>query len=1223
MMQKMLYLWGMCCLLSLPYAGAQSFEIISANAPELPAEQVVEDLCFGPGIEVVGVNFQGLDNAVGIFNGAAEYVGIDSGFVMTTGRATTSIGNVLVGADRPSVFNASVTNGSPASYPGLMDLANNATIRDVAVYTITFVPTQDSILFRYVFASEEYPNFVCSPFNDVFGFFLTGPAQNGVDQTINLATVPGGSLPVSINSINSGAAGNHFSVDPDTYCMGELGSLENAAFYVPTQGFPAYDGYTTVFEAKAAVQPCQTYTMDLVLADAGDALFDSAIFFEANSFCSFGNSNLISSNVERDNPILIEGCEQEPIVFDLSNVGPAAFPIAYRVMGEATAGQDYEGGVILGSIDEPVSSFEIPIQTIADGIGEGAEQLQVVFQSVECFSDTTTLYIIDPLTVIGPNFVNCSSDGIELTVGYGNLSLMPPTDEELDDFLNNLRYEWSTGDTTRTITVNPSTTTTYTVIYGNELNNCMGELTITVGSAESEINEEICFNEPGIVVNGTLYNLENLSGTEVIPGGAVGGCDSTVVINLTPAAQGMLETTLCDYEIVEVNGTVYDKNNPTGTEILAGAAADGCDSLVYIDLNFFPQSMGIVMQTLCAEDSLLINGNTYDINNSFGTEIFVGADQNGCDSIVEVLLDFYPSFSSDLAVNLPEGGSYELAGQSFTASGSYTLALTDQNGCDSTINLEVTVELASETITDTILLNDPQEYCFDTSIFQEVASIENVCPEDGGNAINFALDAATNCVTYTATSPGVESACIVLCDALGNCDTTYFVISGFNNFLDAVDDYDSTAYNQTANIAVLENDWFGYTADGYEDLVYTLSVVAQPSFGTAIVETDNTISFEPDLTACDQEDQFQYAICNQLGCDTATVFLYLEDTDDLCDAVWPGDVVPDGIVNQGDFWAVGLGFNLPAGIIRPNASLEWVAQPAVNWPNFITFIQYFNAKHADTNGDGIINTADYEAIDLNFGLTHGFSAPSFDFPEREVPCSFEALEKEEEEWYSAILTLGTNEKQVQDFYGLYFELDFDPTVIDAESIHIDWTDSWSGEAGSDLNELQKLDGNESRLRVVNVRNNQLGRDGFGTIGRVYFKLKDQQATFVEMTAQNWQLLKSNGAIFDLSDIALASSLLTSTIDEIATEEDILLYPNPTSEQLIIRFHANGQTVSANTSDWNYQIFSLAGEKISANTGRGDEVRIDVSGCSTGVYVLRLQSGDKVYNRQFTVIKHGR
>jgi hypothetical protein len=134
------------------------------------------------------------------------------------------MGGIQTGADRPSNFVASVNNTSTASYPGLNTLANSDIIEDVAVYTITFVPTQDSILFRYVFASEEYPDFVCSPFNDVFGFFLTGPASNGSVQTTNLATIPGGTLPVSINSVNSGSAGNHFSVLPDEYCQGNLGS---------------------------------------------------------------------------------------------------------------------------------------------------------------------------------------------------------------------------------------------------------------------------------------------------------------------------------------------------------------------------------------------------------------------------------------------------------------------------------------------------------------------------------------------------------------------------------------------------------------------------------------------------------------------------------------------------------------------------------------------------------------------------------------------------------------------------------------------------------------------------------------------------------------------------------------------------------------------------------------------------------------------------------------
>ena len=67
-----------------------------------------------------------------------------------------------------------------------------------------FIPTSDTISFKYVFGSEEYLELVNS-FNDAFGFFLTGTSNpaggNYVDQ--NLAIVPGtANTPVTIDNVN-------------------------------------------------------------------------------------------------------------------------------------------------------------------------------------------------------------------------------------------------------------------------------------------------------------------------------------------------------------------------------------------------------------------------------------------------------------------------------------------------------------------------------------------------------------------------------------------------------------------------------------------------------------------------------------------------------------------------------------------------------------------------------------------------------------------------------------------------------------------------------------------------------------------------------------------------------------------------------------------------------------------------------------------------------------
>ncbi len=150
-----------------------------------------------------------------------------------------------------------------------------------------------------------------------------------------------------------------------------------------------------------------------------------------------------------------------------------------------------------------------------------------------------------------------------------------------------------------------------------------------------------------------------------------------------------------DGYMVMVNNTSYNQNNPTGTEMLINTT--GCDSIVTIDLMFDAVSSSTVNPTICIGDEFEYEGEIYNINNDSGQFIIPGGSTNNCDSVVNIALSFYPEMtitetaaSNDVMINVTGGTapfvynwSNGLTGElnTLTASGSYTVSVTDANNC--------------------------------------------------------------------------------------------------------------------------------------------------------------------------------------------------------------------------------------------------------------------------------------------------------------------------------------------------------------------------------------------------------------------------------------------------------------------------------------------------------------------------------------------------------------
>lgn len=378
-------LLSVICLVTFPFAAKSQFLQVTdgATAPFTP-QNLISNVFLGDGVEVTNIQYNGDPVAVGYFTGGTQSVGIERGILLTSGRANNAINN--------GNFFASSGNIGGNFEPSLAGIASNS-LHDVAVYTITFIPNADTLRFRYCFGSEEYPEYACSPFNDVFGFFIQGP---GYPVFTNIALIPGTALPVAINNVHPGN-----SIYSNCFPF-------NVQYYNNNNGFntqPVYDGYTDVFTAMAVVTPCQSYTIKLAIADVFDNVYDSGVFLEAKSFGT-GSLRVTAATPSADGT-LAEGCASGTITFTLPEPRAQNFPIDFTVFGTATPGADYLP--IPGTLTIPAgqTSITIPVTAFEDNLTELPEFIGVSVQVDPCNRDTVLLYIRD--NILQPPLLNDTS----------------------------------------------------------------------------------------------------------------------------------------------------------------------------------------------------------------------------------------------------------------------------------------------------------------------------------------------------------------------------------------------------------------------------------------------------------------------------------------------------------------------------------------------------------------------------------------------------------------------------------------------------------------------------------------------------------------------------------------------------------------------------------------------------------------------------------------------
>lgn len=291
------------CILSDLQAQLFTYPMAAVNA----AAYIMPASC-----QIENTSYVGSPGAIARFNGFSANFGLYDGIIMTTGVTNTN----LTGPLGPNnLAGASTTLGLPGLPPPIKQWLGAAigtdNFFDASVLKIKFKSTDSTLIFKYVFASEEYNEYVDTDHSDAFAMYIEGPGIPGGYP--NMALVPNTSLPITINTINGGYS---------TTCT--YGGGTNEQYFVDNCfGYHMqYDGYTTPLIAYSNIIPNETYMLNIVITDVGDGQWDSGVFIGSGGITANTPDNIQTNSNIYPNPsngsFTVTGLEGETNLY-LSN----------------------------------------------------------------------------------------------------------------------------------------------------------------------------------------------------------------------------------------------------------------------------------------------------------------------------------------------------------------------------------------------------------------------------------------------------------------------------------------------------------------------------------------------------------------------------------------------------------------------------------------------------------------------------------------------------------------------------------------------------------------------------------------------------------------------------------------------------------------------------------------------------------------------------------------
>ncbi|MFN8285347.1 MAG: T9SS type A sorting domain-containing protein [Chitinophagales bacterium] len=574
--------------------------------------------------------------------------------------------------------------------------------------------------------------------------------------------------------------------------------------------------------------------------------------------------------------------------------------------------------------------------------------------------------------------------------------------------------------------------------------------------------------------------------------------------------------------------------------------------------------------------------------------------------------------------------------------GTYTLVITDNNGCTATSAgtvLEQSNLQDSITTTGGGCSGQPANACINAY--------------GGAGAVTFLWSNSQNTQCVTGLSTGTYYATIT--DALGCAAidsavitapgaltdnlsiTNVFCAGGSTGSISVTASNGVSPYQYSINGIPLQSSGLfnNLAAGGYSIYILDASgcwltdtaTIAEPTPLVATINSFNAGALPDTLDVVVTGGTAPYAYAWNQGANTQSIeitvssiyFVTITDangctqTDTVFSGcigycVWPGDADYNGIVDNNDLLATGIAYGA-SGTARLLQDNNWYGHSAQEWTD--TLSTGSNYKHIDCDGNGSINADDTLAIVQNYSLTHARSGTDEwrgGAPELRIQIVPDTLA--DGQTVIAHLSLGDAIVPASNVYALAFTFNYDALVVDSNEVSISFdNNSWLCNSASDHLDIDKKFYSSGRIETALTRIDHTNRSGTGEIGSVSMKITTGNINGKNLAYYAMQCSISDLVVIDKdgNHLAVNAGADSSTVEyeptglvDISAGSILSLYPNPVKDELNLSsvgsFMLEVEIVDALGRPVMHQLLNNAGKAT-----------ISVSDFADGLYFIKVKS----------------